>query len=376
VASERRTEIQWLRGLAATEVVVCHSDLVTKHFTSFRLIDTSWYQPFLGIGVEVFFMVSGYVICMRAGTHRTGGSFLFSRIRRLYPMYWIFTSLVLLALVIEPAWRLNAVTVTPGTILQSYLILPQWRFPILGVGWTLEHEMVFYAFVALLMVFWNINGRAKFVLPWLLAALGFIGCLQPVLIAGQAGPPSTQTLLVAHLFSPYMLAFGFGWLCRCADEMTPAARTWSIASYAAIVAAGFLVSSGYGTELVLRLALAGAIFGAFIAARQLFATEGLVNRLAWEFGNASFSIYLSHWFVLSVLGKVLGLLQLPSAASGMVRLLAVGLCIVIGYGIYAVIEKPLDRWLRSPRKRDGIAHAPVRLTPNPLKIPGGSGTQG
>ncbi len=149
-----------------------------------------------------------------------------------------------------------------------------------------------------------------------------------------------------------------------------------MAAYAAIGAAGFLVSSGYGSELVLRLALAGAIFAAFVAGRQFFATDGLVNKLAWEFGNASFSIYLSHWFVLSVLGKLLGLLQLPSAASGVVRLLAVGLCVAIGYAIYAVIEKPLDRWLRSPRKRDSLPHAAVGLTTTSLKIPGGSGTQG
>ena len=161
MGSERRTEIQWLRGLAATEVVICHSDLVTKHFTSFRLAETSWYQPLLGIGVEVFFMVSGYVICMRAATHPSGGAFLFSRIRRLYPMYWIFTSLVVLAFLINPAWRLNNFDASPLSLLQSYLILPQWRFPILGVGWTLEHEMIFYAFVALMIV----TGVVAFQIP-------------------------------------------------------------------------------------------------------------------------------------------------------------------------------------------------------------------
>jgi peptidoglycan/LPS O-acetylase OafA/YrhL len=335
-----------LRGLAATEVVICHSDLVTKHFTSFRLAETSWYQPLLGIGVEVFFMVSGYVICMRAATHPSGGAFLFSRIRRLYPMYWIFTSLVVLAFLINPAWRLNNFDASPLSLLQSYLILPQWRFPILGVGWTLEHEMIFYAFVALMMVFWSMEGRAKFVLPWLLAAFGFVGSLMVVLPPGQGSANSEHSLWLAHVFSPYMLAFGFGWLVRCAEEMSPPARVLSLTMYVAVGVAAYLLSTGYGSHLVARLALAAAIFGAFIASRRLFEAEGLVNQLAWRFGDASFSIYLSHWFVLSGLGKIMGVLHTPSAASGVVRALAVGLCVVIGYGIYFVLEKPLDRWLR------------------------------
>ena len=346
MGTERRTEIQWLRGLAATEVVVCHSDLVTKHFTTFRLAEISWYQPFLGIGVEVFFMVSGYVICMRAATHLSGGAFLFSRIRRLYPMYWIFTSLVVLAFLINPAWRLNNFDTSPLSMLQSYLILPQWRFPILGVGWTLEHEMIFYASVALMMVFWGMNGLAKLVLPWVLAAIGFAGCLMVVLGPGQGGPDSEHSLWVAHVFSPYMLAFGFGWLVRCSEEISPTARVWSLSVYAAIVVAAYLLSSGYASHLVARIALAAAIFGGFIASRRLFEAEGLVNQLAWKFGDASFSIYLSHWFVLSGLGKVMGALHTPSAASGVVRALAVALCVVVGCAIYLVLEQPLNRWLR------------------------------
>jgi peptidoglycan/LPS O-acetylase OafA/YrhL len=349
VKSERRTEIQWLRGLAATEVVICHSDLVTKHFTSFRLAESGWYHPFLGIGVEVFFMVSGYVICMRAASHPSGGAFFLSRVRRLFPMYWIFTTLVLLAFVANSAWRLNNFELSPTSLLSSYLILPQWGFPILGVGWTLEHEMLFYALVALTMVFWSMKGPAKYVLPWFLAVLGFVGCMQGVPGPGQVDAAAGHSLWAAHLFSPYMLAFGFGWLIRCAEEMTPTVRTWSVSLYVAFGGLAYLLSTGHGTQLGLRLALAALIFGGFVACRRLFEADSLINRLGWKFGDASFSIYLSHWFVLSGLGKVLGVIEPPAAASGLVRALAVGLCVVIGFAIYAILEKPLDRWLR-PRK--------------------------
>ena len=334
----RRTEIQWLRALAASEVVICHSDLLTKHFANYSLIDSWWYQPLEGVGVEIFFMVSGYVICMRAPSHPTGGAFLLSRIRRLYPMYWIFTSLVVLTYLANPAWRLNNFDPGPLSLLRSYLILPQWGFPILGVGWTLEHEMMFYGFVALMMVFWGMNGPARNAVAWLLATMGFLGCLH--------GPEPQPSLWAFHILSPYMFAFGFGWLMRCVEEMKPAARLWSVVLFVAMGGAAYLVGTDYGDRLMLRLAFAAVVFTGFITCRWAFEADNMLNRVGWKFGDASYSIYLCHWFVLSAIGKSLGILQPPAVATELVRVLGIALSIAIGFGIYAALEKPVDRWLR------------------------------
>ena len=83
---EKRYELQWLRALAASEVVVCHSDLLTKHFSDFRIGSLTWYYPLSGMGVELFFVLSGYIICMRAPSIDNGPRFLLSRILGLYPM--------------------------------------------------------------------------------------------------------------------------------------------------------------------------------------------------------------------------------------------------------------------------------------------------
>jgi peptidoglycan/LPS O-acetylase OafA/YrhL len=344
--TERRTEIQWLRGLAASEVVICHSDLVTKHFSPFRITELNWYHPLLGIGVEVFFMVSGYVICMRAAKHATGSAFLFSRIRRLFPMYWLFTSLVVLAYIANPAWRLNNFDPGLWSLVQSYLILPQWNFPILGVGWTLEHEMMFYTFVALMMALWSMEGPAKYTLPWSLAIFGIIGCLYGGPAPGKyPGPEQIQSVWAAHIFSPYMLAFGFGWLIRCVEEMTPSARLWNVAIFVALGAAAYPFASEYGSWLLFRLAIAAVIFTGFIACRRLFEADSRLNRFAWRFGDASFSIYLCHWLVLSALGKALGVLDPPVATAELLRFLAIAISVAVGFAIYFIMEKPLDRWL-------------------------------
>ena len=211
MAGPKRTEIQWLRALAATEVAFAHSDLLTKHFSDYRLVNEPWYQPLGGTGVELFFILSGYVICMRIRSYPTGGAFMLSRIRRLFPLYAIFTSLVLLTYFINPAWRLNNFHLSLTSIAQSYLILPQWKSPILGVGWTLEHEMIFYWVVGLTMLGWSMNSRARAGIAWALAALGYFGCLQ--------GAEPGFGLWAFHVFSPYMFAFGFGWLLCCTEEM-------------------------------------------------------------------------------------------------------------------------------------------------------------
>ncbi len=274
MGAERRAEIQWLRAIAATEVAICHSDLVTKHFSSYHLAESWWHRGVGGIGVEIFFMVSGYVICMTAGSHKTGGAFLLSRIRRIYPMYWIFTSLVVLAYLVNSDWHLANFDPGPLSLIRSYLILPQPGFPILGVGWTLEHEMLFYALIAVVMLFWSMRGAAKGAVIWLLAALGFLGCLH--------GTQAETSVLTFHVFSPYFLAFGFGWLLRYIEGMPLMGQAQRVALFLIVGAAGYVFGSEYGAHLMVRIATAGAVFALFLAARPLFAADNAVEPVRLE----------------------------------------------------------------------------------------------
>jgi exopolysaccharide production protein ExoZ len=344
MAGAKRTEIQWLRALAATEVALAHSDLVTKHFSDYRLVSEWWYQPLGGAGVELFFILSGYVICMRIQTYSTGGAFMLSRIRRLFPLYAIFTTLVLLTYFINPAWRLNNFQLSLTSIAQSYLILPQWKSPILGVGWTLEHEMVFYWLVGLVMLGWSMQSRARPAIAWILTAMGFLGCLQ--------GPEPGYGLWPFHIFSPYMFAFGFGWLLCCVEEMGVPARTASLAIFAAIGIVAYTAGTEFGDRLLFRIALMALIFYGFIASRRMFESDNLMNRLAVKAGDASFSIYLSHWFVLSAIGKLLGALDPPAYTADFLRGLGILTSIAIGVWLFQVLERPVDLWFRGDRSVD------------------------
>lgn len=334
----RRLEIQWLRAIAAIEVVFAHSDLITKHFSDFSLSKAWWYQPFAGIGVELFFILSGYVICMRAPSYSSGREFIVSRILRLAPMYWVFTTLVLITFFINPAWRLNNFEMGFWPLAQSYLILPQYGFPLLGVGWTLEHEMVFYWSVAIVMMCFGLSSKSMFGIAWLLTGMGLLGCLQ--------GKEPGYSLWSFHLFTPYMFAFAFGWLLRCVEDVSPSQRRNALLLFLAIALAGLVFGSEFGDRLVIRIALVGVLFYAFLHWRRYFEADTTFNRVGHYLGDASFSIYLCHWFILSAAGKVLGVLDPPAVLAEPIRLIGVAVSSAIGVLIFILMEKPVDRWLR------------------------------
>ncbi|MFF7334885.1 acyltransferase family protein [Streptomyces sp. NPDC008150] len=104
--------------------------------TVFRFASYGW------IGVEIFFVISGFVICMSCWD-RTPRQFFVSRVMRLYPAYWcgvVITTCVVAAL--PGVWerlRLREVLINL-TMLQSGSGVPN----VDGVYWTLWSELRFY----------------------------------------------------------------------------------------------------------------------------------------------------------------------------------------------------------------------------------------
>ncbi|HJU33012.1 MAG TPA: acyltransferase [Hyphomicrobiaceae bacterium] len=357
----KRNDLQWLRALAALEVVVWHSDLATKHFSAMH-IQTSIYTVLGGVGVELFFILSGYVICMQAPTYKTGAEFMVARIFRLLPLYWIFTSLVIAAYFLNPGWKLHGLELDPMFVVRSYLFLPQQKDPVLGLGWTLEHEMIFYAIVALALMFLAGASRQwKLIVAFILSGLGFLGFL--------LGTGPSKQLWDYQIASPYMLAFGFGWLMRVVDENGGARASGNPLILFLLLLMGALTVAG-GADIVLfwRMALAGAVFVTFCKLRSYFERNTLINRAMGRIGDASYSLYLSHWFVLSIAGKVLDHLNVPAQVDLPVRLAAIVACMAVGYWIFLVIEKPIDRYLRGSGRQKRTLHA--QQPPDPMSVPG------
>jgi peptidoglycan/LPS O-acetylase OafA/YrhL len=337
-------DIQWLRAAAALEVAIWHSDLITKNFSTLSVTAIEWYRPFGGIGVEVFFIVSGFVMCLRLPSYKSGAQFMYARLARLVPMYWVFTSLVIVAYLVQPSWRLNAMQLDLDLIVRSYLMLPQMRYPILGVGWSLEIEMIFYAELALVLTIAVAMGkRSGNVIVYLLVIAGLCG------FAFGTGP--TARVWDYHLISPYMLLFAFGWF-MCAVTRTPAPGTFlgALIASAAVWLIGIALAESADRHLLLRMAAAAAVFVLTYALRAILQRDAFINRAASAVADASYSLYLSHWFVLSGLGKLLGALQISPAFDLTARIMGIAAAIAFALGCFRFFENPLDQLLR-PRAR-------------------------
>ena len=305
--------IQILRGIAALLVVIWHSDLALERFINDYWRDAdeiarAQLYPFwanhLCIGVDIFFCISGFIMTMlaaRVSTRNDAWLFLRNRAVRLIPPYWFFTILLLVLFICGAPfhiWRLNGFLMhdVPDTLL-SFILWPQKEGPVLAVGWTLIHEFFFY-YVVFLVLFLRQGARLTLFLG--LAAL-----------IGIALRLADSQILNGFLLSDYYVEFFLGAFAYKLTKHT--ARFAPTLQIVFAVSLYFLVS--YILDQFLKTPTfhlvnvfgSGAISFLLISGLQgLHAraplTNSLIGKVCVRLGNASYSLYLSHWFILSTLG--------------------------------------------------------------------------
>ena len=168
---ERFHELDILRFLAALAVVFFHYTFLNA--TEYKTIVT---YPVLGeifkygyLGVELFFIISGFVILLTASEKDWRG-FIISRVARLYPAFWIAVTLTTLGIVFFAS-----------DIMQVSLTQYLWNLTMMGVFvgaenidpvyWTLQVELKFYFWVLLILLFKQIKHIEIFIFVWLIVAM-------------------------------------------------------------------------------------------------------------------------------------------------------------------------------------------------------------
>jgi exopolysaccharide production protein ExoZ len=147
--------LQGLRAAAALSVTVHH--MLHEPYGSIAiawLSNLPWQS-----GVDVFFVISGFVIVHSSarlfGAAGASRVFLWRRLARIVPLYWVVTMAFLVVDVMFPH-GLNSPSPGLLQILASYAFIP-WPAengliqPVYSLGWTLNYEMMFYAVFALFL---------------------------------------------------------------------------------------------------------------------------------------------------------------------------------------------------------------------------------
>ncbi|MGW7576485.1 acyltransferase family protein [Streptomyces sp. NPDC054765] len=365
--------IDGLRLLAAVAVAAFHylgtttprfwGDNDPRHFAPV-LHEVSRYG---WLGVEFFFMISGFVICMSCWG-RTPVQFVVSRVSRLFPSYWCAVLMVIGLVLTARLTHLQAATpIDFRTILGNLTMLPGPLGVDLidGVAWTLWVEARFYLLMAV-MLFFGITYRRMiaFCGTWLTLAVVtrelHSAVLDEFFISQYAGLFITGiALYLMHRFGQNLVLWllaGFAW---CYELTLLNDR---VAGHAVHPAEGgalsWTVCAAVLTSFLVVLALSGF---------------GSLARVQWRWlvtaGALTYPFYLVHQSIGIPVAK--GLLRavpvlgvLPSMA------IAVAFSLFLSAVLYRMVDGPLGRVLRhhltrgmSPRDRSATTTGAASARP-------------
>jgi peptidoglycan/LPS O-acetylase OafA/YrhL len=303
------------------------------------------------LGVQIFFIISGFVICM-SGWGRTLKDFTISRVTRLYPAYWAALVLVTLVFAVAGYHRVsNTDLLTNFTMLQ----MPAGAERVLGVCWTLWAEMRFYLLFALCVV-WPGATRERvliFCAVWTAGAL----------YADSSGEPFLKLALMPNYAPFFVGGMGLYLVYRFGHD----ALSWGV------VAVGFLLGQRYAVQDLVAPAqmhvfhhrsqlgvIAVVAFGflAVAAVTLVPAVSGVNWRWLTTAGALTYPFYLVHehlgWVAVD---KLHHRTDLPDTAVFVTTVLGM---LVLAWLLNRLVEKPF-----APRLKRLLARPVTR----PVDIP-------
>jgi len=141
-SNKRLSELDALRGIAAISVVIFHFTAKFREFFGYHF-SSKFDWAFGHYGVELFFVISGFVIFMTLQKVKSSGDFAFKRFTRLYPTYWICLIITFAAITL---FGLPGKEVTFRQALINFTMLQELVNVknIDGAYWSLLPEILFY----------------------------------------------------------------------------------------------------------------------------------------------------------------------------------------------------------------------------------------
>lgn len=328
----RMVEVDALRGLAALAVVLFH---YTTRFAELFPVDNAPVTWFSGgyYGVNLFFIISGFVIFMTLDKTVRPMDFVVSRFSRLFPTYWVA---IILTFSITHLLGLPGKLVSIGPAVANMLMVHGlFGVPhVDGVYWTLEVELLFYCGMFLLYrVHWL--GRIHHVL----CALLLLRLTYYVLEHhwGISLPWTIFRLLILQ----YIPWFALGISVYLGTHHTDAKN---------LRLAALIATMSVATLWVCESALVAAL-GVIFSGAVFFASRSQLRLLQFRpfvwLGSISYPLYLLH----ENIGWAL-LLRLQRSQMPMNLAILLTLCVsfILADALTRWVEQPAMRWIRNRYK--------------------------
>jgi len=255
------------------------------------------------VGVEVFFVISGFVIAASA-RNATALTFLIKRAIRVFPALWVCS---IIALGVTLAWGM-APAEALGAFLRSIILSPQGPY-IDGVVWTLVLEAVFYVYIAGLILIGARVGRNLLDLGGLLLGSVSVLFITAYIVADAIGLGITETLLrfpfkVALLWHGVFFALGMLIYKAARDRLSgleygfAAVFTvfclFEIANNVLAGAGGF-ASETYRITMAIGIWLAAMAVMLFSVFRSHLVAKAIGAEWVKKAGLMTYPLYLNHF---------------------------------------------------------------------------------
>lgn len=345
--------IQALRAMAALMVVFVHLKVLAARAG----LAPGWLE-FGNAGVDVFFVISGVIMVFTVERRETTAwNFLGHRIARIVPFYWLMTFAVFAVALFAPA-LVQSTRADGWDLFRSLAFIPYRKAsglmePVVFVGWSLNYEMAFYLVFAATML---LKPRV----------LSFAACVAVIAGAAAFG-------LLAHPADPVVRFYAYAMTLEFAAGMAVgwaiprlAVRRWMppLAGVAAACAVVCLVAGAWVAPRVDRTLLAGIPAAILVASALVLERAGV--KVGWplvrKLGDASYAIYLTHFFVTQAVTRAAAWANASGAPEiAALFVLSFLLVAVVGLIVHARIEAPLSRMARDLmfRKRSSMPPEPV-----------------
>jgi peptidoglycan/LPS O-acetylase OafA/YrhL len=334
--------IQALRAIAALAVVLFHT-LSTFNQQHSSLPD--WINSAIqrgNVGVDLFFVISGFVITLSMrGFKRSGDSslsFLIKRFFRIVPAYWVVT---IIYIYYFPHVDLHLIERSLLLLPSKTSEAPYYGVPVLYVGWSLVYEMYFYLIFGVSLFF----GRRSILVVFLYFAVTLV--VAPMLSGGAFslatnGANSYHHPYVAMATNPMIAEFVYGigsaLLYRALRRRF--GKTWLalFLSASVVMTLACIAKSQSGFDIIRH----GLPFAGLIVTTAL-AEDGClirVPRFAVYLGEISYGIYLVHPVVLLFLARTRPLANGPAHIEAIEYGLALVISILVAGWLHRYVEQP------------------------------------
>lgn len=339
--------VQYLRFLAAFFVTFYHVTMSPWLVLGWDDAIEEAKVVFGPVGVDLFFVISGFIIfyVLLTGKDSSRG-FFFRRLTRIVPLYWGATLvLFFMPSVMEvyddkvtsyELFRALLFIATPHPASESIVF-----YPIYTPGWTINYEMFFYVVVSGVLLLSNAMRRE------VLAGLT-IAILTGLVVVGYSVADTTVLGFYTHTI---ILEFVYGIIVAILYTQGILPKPPLAILVIALGALGLVLYPNLNSvEEATRYMYWGIPSALILYGAVSFETHSQFSQLRWAktLGDASYAIYMTHLFVIGSLMSVWINLGIPFDGTGFLiyQLVGIGGSLLLGIAVYRYIERPVLAFFR------------------------------